>query len=345
MNLLLPCAGKSTRYGTQMPKYMLAMPDNRIMLEKCIEPFLSDAQKIHIAILREHEERFGIRAIFEKILPNAGVLVLDEPTRGQAETVSLMLDHFDVKDNFLVKDCDSTFIPEKSYEQDKNQVSVCSLRRVDVARLHQKSFAHFNEQGSIIGMTEKRITSEWFSCGGYYFAMTSEFQTYFQKLSESQIQQEMYISSVIDLMIQAKNIFNPVPCTGYVDLGVFEDWVSYRSKFRTYIFDIDGVIVRNGSRYIEPKWGETQAFPKVSEKLRSLKAAGHYILLVTSRPETYRDVTTKQMQREGIVYDQLVMGVHHGARVVVNDHSKSTPFPTIVAVDSVRDSADWLAKL
>ena len=345
MNLLLPCAGRSTRYGKGVPKYLLSMPDNRVMLEKSAEPFLGWADRILVTILKEHEEAFGIRAILKEVCPAAEVFILDQVTRGQAETVYLTLERFDVQGSFLVKDCDSAFVPERRYEAEENFVSVCSLRDIDVSRPYQKSFVNLNEQGYIIGITEKRITSELFSCGGYHFASPGEFRKYFRILADAPIQQEMYLSPVIDLMIQDKVLFRPMLCKNYCDWGVYEDWISYRAKFRTYIFDVDCILVVNGSRHIQPRWGETPAITGAGEKLRTLKSAGHYILLVTSRPEAYREATLRQMEQEGIIFDQLVMGVNHGPRYVVNDYSSTMPYPTALAINSARDSGDWVEKV
>lgn len=321
------------------------MHDNSIMLEKCIQPIRKEFDRILISILREHEVAYGVTDILKRVLPEAEILVLGEVTRGQAETVKLMLEYFKVKDDFLVKDSDSYFVPEQVYERGKNYVSVCSLRATNVSRLHQKSFAHFNDQQKIIGMTEKVVTSEWFSCGGYFFSDPEEFFEAFSELDNSETNTEMYLAHVIDRMIDNKTIFLPMPVRDYEDLGVFEDWVQYRSRYRTYIFDLDGVILENGSQFISPKWGETKTLPGVKEKMQRLKDSGHYIVIMTSRPEKYRQLTKDQLEREEIIYDQLILGVHHGVRCVINDFSDSNPFPTASAVNSERNTADWIKRI
>lgn len=315
------------------------------MLEKCIQPIRGQFDRIVMAILREHDEMYGVRDILQQVLPEAEVLVLDAITRGQAETVKVMLKHFKIKGNFLVKDSDSYFVPERGYERGKNYVSVCSLRSANVSRLHQKSFAHFNDQQMIIGMTEKMVTSEWFSCGGYFFSNPEEFLEAFSELDRADVNAELYLAHVIDLMIDNQTIFLPMPVTQYEDWGVFEDWVQYRSRYKTYIFDLDGVILQNGSQFISPKWGETEVLPTVKEKLQGLKEAGHHIVIMTSRPQKYRALTEQQLKREGIVYDQLMLGLHHGSRCIINDFSESNPYPAASAVNSERNSADWVKRI
>ena len=43
------------------------------------------------------------------------------------------------------------------------------------------------------------------------------------------------------------------------------------------------------------------------------------VKLTTTRPESFRDVTEKQLKDAGIPYDKLVLGIWHGQRVVIND--------------------------
>jgi len=43
------------------------------------------------------------------------------------------------------------------------------------------------------------------------------------------------------------------------------------------------------------------------------------IVLVTARPETYREETMKQLVKAGVCFHQLVMGVTNGMRVLIDD--------------------------
>ena len=40
--LIIPCAGKSSRYPGDKPKWLFTHPDGKIMLEKSISPFLKN---------------------------------------------------------------------------------------------------------------------------------------------------------------------------------------------------------------------------------------------------------------------------------------------------------------
>ena len=58
MELLIPCAGKSTRFPTERPKYLLTMPDGKLMIQYTTESLLPEFDRVLFAILREHDEKF-----------------------------------------------------------------------------------------------------------------------------------------------------------------------------------------------------------------------------------------------------------------------------------------------
>ena len=49
------------------------------------------------------------------------------------------------------------------------------------------------------------------------------------------------------------------------------------------------------------------------------KYSYNIIVLVTGRRESMRKNTEKQLSEAGIIYDQLVMGIGGGSRVLIND--------------------------
>ena len=59
--------------------------------------------------------------------------------------------------------------------------------------------------------------------------------------------------------------------------------------------------------------------------------------LTTSRPEFLRQTTVDEMSRHNMPYDQLVMGLPHCKRVVVNDFANSNSFPCAEAINIPRN--------
>lgn len=74
---------------------------------------------------------------------------------------------------------------------------------------------------------------------------------------------------------------------------------------------------------------EQVLLPGVSEKLLEWYSKGHYIILTTARKESSRELTKKQLVKLGVHYDQLIMGITHGQRVLINNRKDvSSPYHT-----------------
>lgn len=89
---------------------------------------------------------------------------------------------------------------------------------------------------------------------------------------------------------------------------------------KTIICDIDGTICQyhNPSEILSPNHLVT-LLPDVIEKFVEWNKKGYKILLITGRKESLREITTKQLAGVGIFYDQLIMGIGGGGRVLIND--------------------------
>ena len=344
MELLIPCAGKSTRFPTERPKYLLTMPDGKLMIQHTTESLLPEFDRVLFAILREHDEKFYSSTILKKLFPKCEILILEEVTKGQAETVTKMLEYFDVKNSFLVKDADAYFEISSSYESNKNYISLCNAKKLPNAKLYNKSFADISDQNYIL-RTSLDIISNYFSCGGYFFSEPVAFVENYKQYEKMQIDGEFFISNIIDVMIDEGQIFHPMECTNYEDLGTYEVWKEYRKTKSSYFFDLDGVVYENGSEFWKPKWGENKIFNEAKEKINDLYNSGNQIILVTSRSEEFRDITVKQLKQDGLQYHKLIMGIFHGTRYLVNDYSKSNPFPTAKAINTKRDSCDFVEQI
>ena len=61
------------------------------------------------------------------------------------------------------------------------------------------------------------------------------------------------------------------------------------------------------------------------------------IILTTSRPERLRQLTIQELQTKGIPFDDLVMGLPHCQRIVINDFARSNPYPSCSAINIPRN--------
>ena len=96
--------------------------------------------------------------------------------------------------------------------------------------------------------------------------------------------------------------------------------IDQATKNYTIFCDLDGTLWEQGDPTEIAKPGyQPKIIHGTVDKVREWDSKGYKIILTTGRKESLRDVTVKQLSYAGIVYDQLVMGIGGGSRVLIND--------------------------
>lgn len=91
-------------------------------------------------------------------------------------------------------------------------------------------------------------------------------------------------------------------------------------RAKTIFCDIDGTLVKHFIPTITQKTDHRMILLEGTlEKLTEWEKMGYNIILTTGRKESLRKVTEQQLQDVGIIYDQLIMGIGAGVRVLIND--------------------------
>lgn len=106
---------------------------------------------------------------------------------------------------------------------------------------------------------------------------------------------------------------------------------------KTIICDIDGSISLHTGDISTIHLQKLTILPGVKEKFQEWDRKGYNIILLTGRREGYRKATELQLSEAGIFYDQLVMGVKNGIRVLINDMKPNSHEPMAVAVNLERN--------
>lgn len=368
--LVIPSAGRSSRFPGHKPKWMLTMPNGRLMVVDAIAKLnLNRVHRIVIGVLREHIEKYcgsdvstlikafedGPAQIAELEIT---IVVIDAETVDQVQTVECILKHGQVTGPIFLKDCDNQFacdIPGTdaigTLEIDKDMQSL----NVPAG----KSYAEIDCEGKINNIVEKVILGPNFCVGGYSFADARNFVEYvtkarnFQRISYA-TKVELAVSDVVWLKIISSHLlindndavneqatFVTLPVTDYEDWGTVQAWEAYNRTFRSLFVDIDGTLIKNSGAYFKPNWGMKPPLDRSVAHLQELYKRGRtQIILTTSRTEAFREVTEKQLKLAGIPYDNIVFGMLHCQRVLVNDYAKTNPFPSAAAVNLKRDGDD-----
>ena len=108
------------------------------------------------------------------------------------------------------------------------------------------------------------------------------------------------------------------------------------SKPKTIICDIDGVLLKHKNEGLSEQLSSELLGGTIS-KMTEWDARGYNIILITGRRESQRKNTEKQLSSLGIFYDQLVMGVGGGDRVIINDRKPNSERNTAYAINLNRN--------
>jgi hypothetical protein len=100
---------------------------------------------------------------------------------------------------------------------------------------------------------------------------------------------------------------------------------------KSIFLDIDGTIIKHCGNLCSQYLNEADVLPNVKEKLLEWDLKGYNIILTTGRRESCRSHTEKQLANAGIFYDQLIMGIGGGQRILINDSKPNSTEPTAIA--------------
>lgn len=96
---------------------------------------------------------------------------------------------------------------------------------------------------------------------------------------------------------------------------------------KTIFLDIDGCLLEHpgGLSNIVLHHERQAVLIGVRDKLDEWECAGYTIVLTTGRKESMRKLTEEQLNHKGLFFDQLVMGIGGGPRILINDQKKDGP--------------------
>jgi len=338
MKLLLPLAGQSSRFPRLRPKWMLTHPNGNLMVAESISGIdLSSVDEILPICLEKHELEFGVVEVlhrqFKKLgLPKRLSPVVITDSSSQPHTVYQCIRDRSLTGPILIKDCDNYF---RCTPIEGNCIGFSRLSESGRITAGNKSYINLTDKGVVLNIVEKRVLSDTFCCGIYGFKKAEEFAATFEKLQGIH---SLFISHIIYQMILDGKSFTGMPVSNYQDWGTLDEWNEYRQRFCALFIDLDGVLVENSAEYFAPHWGETEAIRENVSAVNKLYDQGSQIFIVTSRSKEAESRTISQLERIGLKYNQIIFGVLHAKRIIVNDYTASNPYPSCDAINIARNS-------
>ena len=109
---------------------------------------------------------------------------------------------------------------------------------------------------------------------------------------------------------------------------------------KTIFCDLDGTLTKHPTdvaKIQNPDY-ELEVLPGVKEFLYTIDVNSYHLVITTGRKESARESTIKQLQRAGILYDQLIMGFGGGDRILINDRKPNSDRDTACAINVDRNS-------
>ena len=343
--LIVPMAGRSSRYPDLRPKWMLSHPmSNTFMGIAAIQGLNLDFfDKIYWVTLQSYQEKYQFEQGYFEELDQVGlkekseIVLLEEETSSQSETVCEVIKKKNIEGFIFIKDSDGYY--ECELKDGSNQVAYFDLNDMDNINARSKSYVELDHNEVVTNIVEKKVVSSTFSSGGYGFSDPQEFISVYNKLGEQD--GECYVSNIIFEMMLSGSKFNGLKTSNFKDWGTLEAWNKYKSQYKCLFVDIDGTLVKNSSHHFPPYIGSGEPLKDNIDALNELYDNGKArIILTTSRPERYRQTTCWELERKGIRFDQLVMGLPHSQRILINDFAKSNPYPSAAAINMPRNKND-----
>jgi bifunctional N-acetylglucosamine-1-phosphate-uridyltransferase/glucosamine-1-phosphate-acetyltransferase GlmU-like protein len=340
--LIIPCAGKSSRYPDTRPKYLLTHPDGKLMIEKVLSAMEGHRfDRIVITITKPHDEQYEARTILQQAfghLPEVDICMLDNFTSSAVETIYQTILACSIEGQIIIRDSDNLV----RYQDSGNTNFVVGLdlnHHSDVSNMRGKSYLIVNDQNLLVNIVEKNICSSIICLGVYSFESAASFRECFLHLHSQGKNGELYISHVISYLIgTGQCIFSYEKAQAFEDWGTLSDWMQVLEQHRTYIFDLDGVVFHNVGKYGSKNWvSATRVISENIHVLQALSQSNAQLIFMTSRPERLRQQVVDLLTLHQIRIHALIMDCNHAPRTLVNDFASSNPYPSATAISIERN--------
>jgi hypothetical protein len=345
-HLIIPAAGASSRYNFDRPKFLLNHPLGGTMIEHSIKG-LGDLTshgitEVIIVSLEKYFDDISSEKLETEISNEISIpvkiILLSEPTNSMVSTLVKAIEFLGMDLPIIIKDSDNLVeIPAGALMDDRNLI--CSLNIVDfpTVRADNKSFLKINSENILENIVEKRIISNQINVGCIKIKSSSDFLSCALEL---QGPNEIYVSDIVRTLLERGQQFFSVPVTNYEDWGTGTDWLNFTNKFKTLFVDIDGVVAVNENPL--SRTGGWERFRPIEENcnalLKIMREGKCHLIFTTSRSEKYRTSLESELKNFGFQEFDLIMGLMHSKRVLINDFAATNPYPSAISINLERNS-------
>lgn len=239
MNFVIPMAGRGSRFkkiGIDTPKFLIEVKNKKLLQYSLKSLPLELATKVIFIGLTEHNIEFNIKKELKNILPEKlsfELILIDDVTQGQAETVYLAKKHIDFTKDLVIFNIDTYFysksLADKLSSSSKKDGVLGAFKDTGT----NWSFAKIDKKGEVIETTEKIPISDNALTGLYHFTNPNDFFETFEYYHSNNFKfnNEYYVAPMYNYLIQKGKKFVLDFTDEFIPLGTPEEIKGFEPTF------------------------------------------------------------------------------------------------------------------
>ena len=242
MKIIIPMAGRGSRFTSNnlhVPKPLVNI-GGKYMIEWALKNVTDlNYSEIIFIILKEHNIDFQLGTRLRELnVPNSKILVIDDVTEGQLQTVLAAKDSLKTEEDLLISPTDTYVLSNIKNSIERRHPECAGIISVINKEGNQWSFAKIDQFNKVTAVAEKQRISPLASTGIYYFSNSYQFVDLAEKMIEfnEKTRGEFYVIPVYQKYIANGHTINVDRAHQMWDLGtpesisVFETHLSSNKK-------------------------------------------------------------------------------------------------------------------
>lgn len=245
----MPMAGLGSRYskyGIDTPKPLIEVSKTPLYINALkITKYLDNVNIKYTFIIRDEFKKEFLNSVEDNFydLSNVNIISLDHVTRGSVETVMQSFIYDD--EALLIMDCDLYANSIEYCEFIKNALASNTTGGAVLSfesNLPKYSYAEIDTNNNVIRTAEKQVISNHALAGMYFFASGKEFIDAANRLLDSTLTSEYYVSLLYnDLILHGSNV-KLFYANNYISYGTLDEYTE-STQTDIIITDFDGTLV------------------------------------------------------------------------------------------------------
>tara|TARA_R100001463_G_scaffold135530_1_gene198986 strand:- start:1521 stop:3572 length:2052 start_codon:yes stop_codon:yes gene_type:complete len=328
LNLIFPVAGEASRFGGTFKPFLNI--GDITFIDVTFEPFKKWSEYIdtvYFICTEKQEELFDVTEKMKKIIShkNVEIIKIKDKTPGPYQTIKQGIEIAGIKGDSIVCDCDHTLnvdnIFEKFISKEKFDAIIPTWK---IGKDEHANWSKVVSDGDNVRMIceKEKVEGDRFLVEGIIGCIL------FNDIEKKFISETMiYVSDCLQFLLRGNKKLIRVEVDSadfYGDEPMLENYINKRRKQCTILCDIDGVLLKHKNHSTcNP---DENLKLKGVEKINKWKADGHKVILTTARNNKYRECTINMLSELDINYDEIVMSLPAGPRILINDHKPSKKF-------------------